>query len=143
MKSLLKRITDRAKEKGYGFRIDAYEMWNYGCEDFISDYHTSYDVLVENLKDVECETIHFAKLDEVEPLEKQLKDNGLESVNDIDYPDLAFDILAGDYAIRWINWGGNTGTDCLNTGSSTLWDIFEIDKIVEEYEKELETFEIF
>ena len=143
MQSLLKRITDKAKEKGYGFRIDAYEMWNYGCEDYISDYHYSYDRLVEDLKGVECETIHFAKLDEVKTLEEQLKDNDLESVEDIDCSDLAFDILAGDYAIRWINYGGNTGTECLNDGSSSLWDILEIDQITEEYEEELEDFERF
>ena len=143
MKSLLKRITDKAKEKGYGFRIDAYEMWNYVGEDYISEYHNSYNTLVDDLKGVECETIHFAKLDEVEPLEEQLKEFDLESVEDIDDSDIAFGILAGDYAIRWINYGGNTGTDCLNDGSSELWDILEINKITEEYEKELEDFERF
>ena len=143
MKSLLKRITDKATEKGYVFRIDAYEMWNYGCQDYISEYHNSYDTLVEDLKGVECETIHFAKLDEVEPLKEQLKEFDLESVEDIDDSDIAFGILAGDYAIRWINYGGNTGTDCLNDGSSELWDILEINKITEDYEKELEDFERF
>lgn len=76
-------------------------------------------------------------------MEEQLKEFDLESVEDIDDSDIAFGILAGDYAIRWINYGGNTGTDCLNDGSSELWDILEIDKITEEYEEELEDFERF
>jgi len=144
MESLLTRITKKAIEKGYGFRVDAYEMWNWGCSEFATEYHTDIDILIDACKSVDgIETLHFAKLDEVEPLEKQLKDNDLESVEDIDCSDLAFDILAGDYAIRWINYGGNTGTDCLNDGSSSLWDILEISKITEEYEKELEDFERF
>jgi len=144
MESLLKRITDKAKEKGYGFRLDAYEMWNYGCNEFITDYHSSYTRLVEDLEAIDCEgTIHFGKLEGCVPLKERLNEYGLETVEQIEDSDTAFDLLAGDYFIRWINWGGNTGTDCLNDGSSTLWDILEINKIVEEYEKELETFERF
>ena len=144
MESLLKRITDKAKEKGYGFRIDGYEMWNYECNEFITDYHSSYTRLVEDLEAIDCEgTIHFGKLEGYVPLKERLNEYGLETVEQIEDSDTAFDLLAGDYFIRWINWGGNTGTDCLNDGSSTLWDILEINKIVEEYEKELETFERF
>ena len=143
MDSLLKRITDKAKERGYGFRLDAYEMWQYGCEDFISDYHTSYDKLVEDLQAIDCEgTIHLAKLEGYVPLQDRLNEQGLESIDDID-DDIAFDLLSGDYFIRWINWGGNRGADCLNDGSSTLWDVLGINDMVEEYEKELETFERF
>lgn len=144
MESLLTRITKKAIEKGYGFRVDAYEMWNWGCSEFATEYHTDIDILIDACKSVDgIETLHFAKLDEVEPLEEQLKEFDLESVEDIDDSDIAFGILAGDYAIRWINYGGNTGTDCLNDGSSSLWDILEISKITEEYEKELEDFERF
>ena len=143
MQSLLKRITDQAIKKGYGFRIDAYEMWNYGCHDYISDYHTSYKKLVEDLKGVECETIHFAKLKEAVPLAKQLENNNLKCVEDLEDSDTAFDILAGDYPIRWIYYGGNTGTDCLNDGSSTLWDDLKISKITDEYEAEISDFERF
>lgn len=144
MQSLLKRITDQAIKKGYGFRINAYDMWNYSCYDYISDYHTSYEKLVEDLKGVECEIIHFAKLKDIVPLAKQLENNNLECVEDIEDDEIAFDILKGDYAIRWINYGGNTGTDCLNDGCSTeFWDELELTKIEEEYEEELEDFERF
>ena len=144
MKSLLKRITDKAVEKGYGFRLDAYEMWNYGCHDFVSDYHTSYEKLVEDLKGVECENIHFAKLKEAVPLAKQLKNNNLECVEDIEDDEIAFDILQGDYSIKWINYGGNTGTDCLNDACSTkFWDELELTKISKEYDNQLLDFERF
>ena len=145
MESLLKRITDKAVEKGYGFRLDAYEMWNYGCYDFVSDYHTSYEKLVEDFDGVETETISFGKLDGYIPLKKRLKKHGFDAVKDMsaDDSDLAYDLLCGDNYTRWINWGGNIGTDCLNDGDCELWDILEIDKITEEYEKELQTFERF
>ena len=145
MKSLLTRITDKAIEKGYGFRVDAYEMWNYGCTEFVTEYHTDINKLIDACKSVDgLEHIHFAKLDEIIPLAKKLKDNKLESVEDIKCPNLAFEMLAGEYSLRWINWGGNTGTDCLNDAcSTTFWDDLELDKITDEYEEELSDFERF
>ena len=143
MQSLLKRITDKAIAKGYGFRVDAYDMWNYDYCDYITDYHTDFEKLKKTLQSFESENIHFAKLKDVETLEKQLADKGFKSVEDIEDDEIAYDILAGDYAIRWINYGGNTGTDCLNDGSSYLWEDLEISKISEEYNKELYEFEAF
>ena len=146
MQSLLKRITDKAKAKGYGFRVDAYDMWNYGCNDYITDYHTDFEKLKLTLESFESETIHFTKLKGREPLEKQLSDKGFSSIDELlpENDEVAYDILCGDYSIRWINWGGNTGTDCLNDAcSTTFWDDLELDKISEEYEKELSDFERF
>ncbi len=144
IESLLTRITNRAIEKGYGFRVDAYEMWNWGCSEYVTEYHTDMEKLIDAFTNVDgVETIHFARLDGIVPLETKLKDNGLGCVEDIECSDMAFDILAGDYFIRWINWGGNTGIDCLNDGSSELWDILEIDKITEDYEDQLCNFQIF
>ncbi len=145
MQSLLKRITDKAKAKGYGFRVDAYDMWNYGCNDYITDYHTDFEKLKLTLESFESETIHFTKLKGRAPLEKQLSDKGFSSIEELlpENDKIAYDILSGDYYIRWINYGGNTGIDCLNDGSGELWNDLELDKISEEYEKELSDFERF
>ena len=145
MQSLLKRITDKAKAKGYGFRVDAYDMWNYGCNDYITDYHTDFEKLKLTLQSFESETIHFAKLKDREPLEKQLANKGFESIEELlpEDDEIAYDILSGDYAIRWINYGGNTGTDCLNDGSSYLWEDLGISKIAEDYDNELCEFQRF
>ena len=52
MQSLLKRITDKAKAKGYGFRVDAYDMWNYGSNDYITDYHTDFENIENGLTSI-------------------------------------------------------------------------------------------
>jgi len=145
MESLLTRITNKAIEKGYGFRVDAYDMWVSDCYEFITEYHTDINILIDACKSVDgLENIHFAKLDKVVPLAKKLKDNKLKSFEDIKCQNLAFEILAGEYSLRWINWGGNTGIDCLNDAcSTTFWDDLELDKITNEYEEELSDFERF
>jgi len=145
MESLLTRITNKAIEKGYGFRVDAYDMWVSDCTEFITEYHTDINILIDACKSVDgLENIHFAKLDKVVPLAKKLKDNKLKSFEDIKCQNLAFEILAGEYSLRWINWGGNTGIDCLNDAcSTTFWDDLELDKITNEYEEELSDFERF
>jgi hypothetical protein len=96
MKSLLTRITDKAIEKGYGFRVDAYEMWKWGCTEFVTEYHTDINKLIDACKSVDgLENIHFAKLDEIIPLAKKLKDNKLESVEDITLGGLTGGVIQG------------------------------------------------
>ena len=92
MDSLLRQILTEAKNKKVMFRCNAFYLWNYDCNDYITEWGYDIDQVIKTLNDVETErdNIHFkpAKMVKTnEELFTEYKDQLLKEIdnNESDY----------------------------------------------------------
>ena len=52
MQNLLRTILTELENHKLMFRANAYELWNYGCEDMIVSWGYNQDKLIETLRDL-------------------------------------------------------------------------------------------
>ncbi len=55
MKNLLRTILTELENHKLMFRANAYELWNYGCEDMIVPWGYDQDALIKTFKEVELD----------------------------------------------------------------------------------------
>mgnify|MGYP003115678389 CR=1 FL=1 len=55
MKSLLRTILEEAKKNKVMFRYNAYELWNWGCSEYIVEWGYDIEQVVKTLQDIDGE----------------------------------------------------------------------------------------
>ena len=55
IKSLLRTILEEAKRNKVMFRYNAYELWNWGCSEYIVQWGYDIEQVIKTLQDVEGE----------------------------------------------------------------------------------------
>ena len=56
IKSLLRTILDEAEKNKLMYRVDAYQLWNEGCEDMIVPWGYNQEKLIETLLDIDLDS---------------------------------------------------------------------------------------
>ena len=165
MQNLLRTILTELENHKLMFRANAYELWNYGCEDMIVDWGYDQDKLIETLRAVELDARggniiiqHKDKCVEHEDLIARIKKDCLEKLEEgyyfvgIDSPEEWLNSLSddeiikefpkqyycGDHVIMWEVY--NEGVDCFSDYTTSLEKYFDVKKLYNDWDDEFTDF---
>tara|TARA_R110002012_G_scaffold171924_2_gene336902 strand:+ start:190 stop:702 length:513 start_codon:yes stop_codon:yes gene_type:complete len=165
MQNLLRTILTELENHKLMFRANAYELWNYGCEDMIVDWGYDQDKLIETLRAVELDPRggniiiqHKDKCVEHEDLIARIKKDYLEKLEEgyyfvgIDSPEEWLNSLSdneiikefpkqyycGDHVIMWEVY--NEGVDCFSDYTTGLEKYFDVKKLYNDWDDEFTDF---
>ena len=164
MQNLLRTILTELENHKLMFRANAYELWNYGCEDMIVSWGYNQDKLIETLREVELDPRggniiiqHEDKCVEHKDLIARIKKDFLEEAEEgyyleIDNPktwinSLSDDEIIGEFPIQYycgdhvIMWEVyNEGLDCFSDYTTGLEKYFDIKKLYNDWDNEFTSF---
>jgi len=164
MKNLLRTILTELENHKLMFRANAYELWNYGCENMIVSWGYDQDKLIETLRAVELDTRggniiiqHEDRCVKHKDLIARIKKDYLEEVDDgyylgIDNPKTWINSLSddeiikefpkqyycGDHVIMWEVY--NEGVDCFSDYTTGLEKYFDVKKLYNDWDNEFTDF---
>ena len=164
MQNLLRTILTELENHKLMFRANAYELWNYGCEDMIVSWGYNQDKLIETLREVELDPRggniiiqHEDKCVEHKDLIARIKKDFLEEAEEgyyleIDNPKTWINSLSddeiigkfpkqyycGDHVIMWEVY--NEGLDCFSDYTTGLEKYFDIKKLYNDWDNEFTSF---
>jgi len=155
MLNLLETILFKLENNNLMFRANAYELWNYGCEDYIVPWGYDQEKLIETLQDVELDdragNIQILHEDDVlkhEDLIKQIKESLHEEFVDEVFIANATDdeiikqfpqqYYCGNHQIMWCLW--NEGIECLSDYTTGLDEYFDMNKLYTSWDEEFSLF---
>jgi len=150
MLNLLETILIELEKNKLMFRANAYELWNYGCEDYIVPWGYDKDKLIETFQDVELDdragNIQILHEDDVlnhadliAKIKKDYEDVCLENATDDEiikqFPQQYY---CGNHQIMWCLW--NEGIECLSDYTTGLDKYFDMDKLYTSWDEEFSLF---
>ena len=154
MKNLLRTILTELENNHLMFRANAYELWNYGCTDMITDWGYDQDKLIETLQAVDLdprggnililEEKNWLNHDDLmAKLKKEAStfysESSLKNISDEElienFPEKYY---FGDHVIMWELW--NEGIECLSDYSTGLDKFFDMTKLSEDWDNEFAKF---
>ena len=164
MQNLLRTILTELENHKLMFRANAYELWNYGCEDMIVSWGYNQDKLIETLREVELDPRggniiiqHEDKCVEHKDLIAPIKKDFLEEAEEgyyleIDNPKTWINSLSddeiigefpkqyycGDHVIMWEVY--NEGLDCFSDYTTGLEKYFDVKKLYNDWDNEFTSF---
>ena len=164
MQNLLRTILTELENHKLMFRANAYELWNYGCEDMIVSWGYNQDKLIETLREVELDPRggniiiqHEDKCVEHKDLIARIKKDFLEEAEEgyyleIDNPKTWINSLSddeiigefpkqyycGDHVIMWEVY--NEGLDCFSDYTTGLEKYFDVKKLYNDWDNEFTSF---
>ena len=164
MQNLLRTILTELENHKLMFRANAYELWNYGCEDMIVSWGYNQDKLIETLREVELDPRggniiiqHEDKCVEHKDLIARIKKDFLEEAEEgyyleIDNPKTWINSLSddeiigkfpkqyycGDHVIIWEFY--NERLDCFSDYTTGLEKYFDIKKLYNDWDNEFTSF---
>ena len=164
MQNLLRTILTELENHKLMFRANAYELWNYGCEDMIVSWGYNQDKVIETLREVELDPRggniiiqHEDKCVEHKDLIARIKKDFLEEAEEgyyleIDNPKTWLNSLSddeiigefpkqyycGDHVIMWEVY--NEGLDCFSDYTTGLEKYFDIKKLYNDWDNEFTSF---
>ena len=164
MQNLLRTILTELENHKLMFRANAYELWNYGCEDMIVSWGYNQDKLIETLREVELDPRggniiiqHEDKCVEHKDLIARIKKDFLEEAEEgyyleIDNPktwinSLSDDEIIGEFpkqyycGVHVIMWEVyNEGLDCFSDYTTGLEKYFDVKKLYNDWDNEFTSF---
>jgi hypothetical protein len=167
MQNLLRTILTELENHKLMFRANAYELWNYGCEDMIVDWGYDQDSLIKTFKEVELDPRggniiiqHEDKCVEHKDLIARIKNEQTEEIKESWYDDekMLIDLLklledmsddeiikkfpkqyyCGDHVIMWEIY--NEGVDCFSDYTTGLEKYFDVKKLYNDWDDEFTDF---
>lgn len=167
MKNLLRTILTELENHKLMFRANAYELWNYGCEDMIVPWGYDQDALIKTFKEVELDPRggniiiqHEDKCVEHKDLIARIKNEQTEEIKESWYDDekMLIDLLklledmsddeiikkfpkqyyCGDHVIMWEIY--NEGVDCFSDYTTGLEKYFDVKKLYNDWDDEFTDF---
>ena len=167
MQNLLRTILTELENHKLMFRANAYELWNYGCEDMIVDWGYDQDALIKTFKEVELDPRggniiiqHEDKCVEHKDLIARIKNEQTEEIKESWYDDekMLIDLLklledmsddeiikkfpkqyyCGDHVIMWEIY--NEGVDCFSDYTTGLEKYFDVKKLYNDWDNEFTDF---
>jgi len=165
MKNLLRTILTELENHKLMFRANAYELWNYGCENMIVSWGYDQDKLIETLRAVELDTRggniiiqHEDRCVEHKDLIARIKKDYLAKLEEgyyfvgIDNPKTWINSLSddeiikefpkqyycGDHVIMWEVY--NEGVDCFSDYTTGLEKYFDVKKLYNDWDNEFTDF---
>jgi len=167
MQNLLRTILTELENHKLMFRANAYELWNYGCEDMIVDWGYDQDALIKTFKEVELDPRggniiiqHEDKCVEHKDLIARIKNEQTEEIKESWYDDekMLIDLLklledmsddeiikkfpkqyyCGDHVIMWEIY--NEGVDCFSDYTTGLEKYFDVKKLYNDWDDEFTDF---
>lgn len=167
MKNLLRTILTELENHKLMFRANAYELWNYGCEDMIVPWGYDQDALIKTFKEVELDPRggniiiqHEDKCVEHKDLIARIKNEQTEEIKESWYDDekMLIDLLklledmsddeiikkfpkqyyCGDHVIMWEVY--NEGVDCFSDYTTGLEKYFDVKKLYNDWDDEFTDF---
>ena len=167
MQNLLRTILTELENHKLMFRANAYELWNYGCEDMIVDWGYDQDKLIETLRAVELDPRggniiiqHEDRCVEHKDLIARIKNEQTEEIKESWYDDekMLIDLLklledmsddeiikkfpkqyyCGDHVIMWEVY--NEGVDCFSDYTTGLEKYFDVKKLYKDWDDEFTDF---
>jgi len=167
MQNLLRTILTELENHKLMFRANAYELWNYGCEDMIVDWGYDQDALIKTFKEVELDPRggniiiqHEDRCVEHKDLIARIKNEQTEEIKESWYDDekMLIDLLklledmsddeiikkfpkqyyCGDHVIMWEIY--NEGVDCFSDYTTGLEKYFDVKKLYNDWDDEFTDF---
>ena len=164
MKNLLRTVLTELENHKLMFRANAYDLWNYGCEDFIVPWGYDQDKLIQTLQEVELDVLggniliqHEDRCVKHKDLIARIKKDFLEEAEErfylgIDNPKTWINSLSddeiinefpkeyycGDHVIMWELW--NEGIECLSDYCTGLDKYFDMTKLYQDWDDEFTKF---
>tara|TARA_R110002012_G_scaffold320527_1_gene544405 strand:- start:531 stop:1049 length:519 start_codon:yes stop_codon:yes gene_type:complete len=167
MQNLLRTILTELENHKLMFRANAYELWNYGCEDMIVPWGYDQDALIKTFKEVELDPRggniiiqHEDKCVEHKDLIARIKNEQTEEIKESWYDDekMLIDLLklledmsddeiikkfpkqyyCGDHVIMWEIY--NEGVDCFSDYTTGLEKYFDVKKLYNDWDDEFTDF---
>ncbi len=164
MKNLLRTVLTELENHKLMFRANAYDLWNYGCEDFIVPWGYDQNKLIETLQEVELDVMggniliqHEDRCVKHKDLIARIKKDFLEEAEErfylgIDNPKTWINSLSddeiinefpkeyycGDHVIMWELW--NEGIECLSDYCTGLDKYFDMSKLYQDWDDEFTKF---
>ena len=167
MQNLLRTILTELENHKLMFRANAYELWNYGCEDMIVDWGYDQDALIKTFKEVELDPRggniiiqHEDRCVEHKDLIARIKNEQTEEIKESWYDDekMLIDLLklledmsddeiikkfpkqyyCGDHVIMWEVY--NEGVDCFSDYTTGLEKYFDVKKLYNDWDDEFTDF---
>lgn len=164
MKNLLRTILTELENHKLMFRANAYELWNYGCEDMIVPWGYDQDKLIKTLQEVDLDVMggniliqHEDRCVKHKDLIARIKKDFLEEAREgfyiqVDNPKTWINSLSddeiinefpkeyycGDHVIMWELW--NEGIECLSDYSTGLDKYFDMAKLYQDWDDEFTKF---
>ena len=164
MQNLLRTILTELENHKLMFRANAYELWNYGCEDMIVPWGYDQDKLIKTFKEVELDPRggniiiqHEDKCVGHKDLIARIKKDFLEEAKEgyhlgIDNPKTWVDSLSddeiikefpkqyycGDHVIMWEVY--NEGLDCFSDYTTGLEKYFDVKKLYNDWDDKFTDF---
>jgi len=150
MLNLLETILFKLENNNLMFRANAYELWNYGCEDYIVPWGYAREKLIETVQDVELDdragNIQILHEDDVlnhadliAKIKKDYEDVCLENATDDEiikqFPQQYY---CGNHQIMWCLW--NEGIECLSDYTTGLDEYFDMNKLYTSWDEEFSLF---
>lgn len=167
MQNLLRTILTELENHKLMFRANAYELWNYGCEDMIVPWGYDQDALIKTFNEVELDPRggniiiqHEDKCVEHKDLIARIKNEQTEEIKESWYDDekMLIDLLklledmsddeiikkfpkqyyCGDHVIMWEIY--NEGVDCFSDYTTGLEKYFDVKKLYNDWDDEFTDF---
>lgn len=157
MKNLLRTILTKLEKHKLMFRANAYELWNYGCEDMIVPWGYDQDALIKTLQEVELDPRggniiiqHENKCVEHKDLIARIKkdasedyifteDNWLKNATDDEIiKEFPKQYYCGDHVIMWEVY--NEGVDCFSDYTTGLDKYFDVSKLYQDWDDKFAKF---
>ena len=164
MQNLLRTILIELENHKLMFRANAYELWNYGCEDMIVPWGYDQDKLIETLREVELDPRggniiiqHEDRCVEHKDLIARIKKDFLQEAVEgyyieFDNPKAWINSLSddeiikefpkqyycGDHVIMWEVY--NEGLDCFSDYTTGLEKYFDVKKLYNDWDNEFTSF---
>ena len=164
MQNLLRTILTELENHKLMFRANAYELWNYGCEDMIVDWGYDQDKLIETLRAVELDPRggniiiqHEDRCVEHKDLIARIKkdflqeavegyyiefDNPKDWINSLSDDEIIKEFpkeyYCGDHVIMWEVY--NEGVDCFSDYTAGLEKYFDVKKLSDDWDDEFTDF---
>lgn len=155
MQNLLRTILTELENHKLMFRANAYELWNYGCEDMIVPWGYDQDALIKTFKEVELDPRggniiiqHEDKCLEHRDLIAKIKESLREDYVDEVFIANATDVeiikkapreyYCGDHVIMWELY--NEGIECLSDYTTGLDKYFDMSKLYQDWDDKFTDF---
>jgi len=155
MQNLLRTILTELENHKLMFRANAYELWNYGCEDMIVPWGYDQDALIKTLQEFELDPRggniiiqHEDKCLEHRDLIAKIKESLREDYVDEVFIANATDVeiikeapreyYCGDHVIMWELY--NEGIECFSDYTTGLDKYFDMSKLYQDWDDEFAKF---